>query len=163
MCSRSYPEGVVILREVCCSCSYIIMNSWKQIKTPQCSIFENWEGCASQMYPIPYIVHYFWPEPIMRFWSKVVPYIGNRLPFGMQSNNKHHKEWWNGSGMFQMHLNDVIITGSVGRHTEPLCVRWDCRDVEREHLSILPGCQTNDQSATFSWETTFLSKGIVTH
>jgi hypothetical protein len=32
------------------------------------------------------------PEPIMRFWSKVVPYIGNRVPFGMQSNNKHHKE-----------------------------------------------------------------------
>jgi hypothetical protein len=32
---------------------------------------------------IPYIVHYFWPEGY-RPWSKVVHYIGNRVPFGMQ-------------------------------------------------------------------------------
>ena len=32
---------------------------------------------------IPYIVHYFWAWPI-GIWSKVVHYIGNRVPFGEQ-------------------------------------------------------------------------------
>ena len=38
----------------------------------------------SKWYPIPFIVHYFCPRPI-GLWSKVVLYIGNRVPFGTQA------------------------------------------------------------------------------
>jgi hypothetical protein len=36
-------------------------------------------------HPIPYLVHHFWQGPI-ELWSKVVHYIGNRVPFGMQTS-----------------------------------------------------------------------------
>jgi hypothetical protein len=33
----------------------------------------------------PYLVHYFWPGCI-GLWSKVVHYIGNRVPFGTKKS-----------------------------------------------------------------------------
>jgi hypothetical protein len=37
-------------------------------------------------HPTPYIVHFCWPEPCEP-WSKLVQYIGNRVPFGTQSSS----------------------------------------------------------------------------
>ena len=41
-------------------------------------------GLCPKWHPIPYIVHYLWPRPF-GLWSKVVPHIGNRVPFGMNA------------------------------------------------------------------------------
>lgn len=41
-----------------------------------------------QRNPIPYVVHYFWPEPY-RPWSNVVHYVENRVQFWMHPETDH--------------------------------------------------------------------------
>ena len=39
---------------------------------------------SSTWHPLPFIVHYFIPEPY-EAWSNVVHYIGNKVPSGTQN------------------------------------------------------------------------------
>jgi hypothetical protein len=50
-------------------------------------------GIRPKCHPVPYIVHYFWPEPYGP-WLKVVHYVGNRVPLRMQSCFPLQNHFW---------------------------------------------------------------------
>jgi hypothetical protein len=60
-----------------------------------------------QWHPVPYIVHYFWPGSI-GLWSKLVHYVGNRVPFGTHSWFKL-KSWTWSTGPTSMSMLNAPV------------------------------------------------------
>lgn len=56
--------------------NYLLWLRWEGLEDSWSSLRQS---LCPKWHPVPYLVHYFWPEPWP--WSKEVDYIGTRVPF----------------------------------------------------------------------------------